>query len=236
MATYVMSDIHGRYKEYLAMLKQIDFDNFQSNDRIYILGDVIDRGPGGVAILRHIMRNREKIQFIIGNHELMMVEAIKTNDYMLWISNGGQPTYDTMLTLSQNEQDNIIRFIEAARYQSDIDIGGRRFILAHGRPYEATINGEQCSVGPFDRYYISHMNKAEQIVWGKMHESYQIPGKTIVFGHYSTHHYQDTTPWSIYHGKNCIGIDCGCAYNNKNSRLGCIRLDDMREYYETIRR
>ena len=33
----------------------------------------------------------------------------------------------------------------------------------------------------------------------------------------------------IYHGNQMIGIDCGCAY--KDGRLGCLRLDDMKEFY-----
>ena len=37
---YIMSDLHGRYFEFLDMLKEI---NFKDEDILYILGDVIDR-------------------------------------------------------------------------------------------------------------------------------------------------------------------------------------------------
>ena len=37
-----MSDIHGEYDKYLAMLEQIDLSE---DDTLYVLGDVVDRGP-----------------------------------------------------------------------------------------------------------------------------------------------------------------------------------------------
>ena len=40
--TYVMSDIHGEYEKYLKML---DLIGFRDEDELYVLGDVIDRGP-----------------------------------------------------------------------------------------------------------------------------------------------------------------------------------------------
>ena len=42
LSTYVMSDIHGNYRAYKAMLEKI---NFNREDMLYILGDILDRGP-----------------------------------------------------------------------------------------------------------------------------------------------------------------------------------------------
>ena len=42
MSNYVRSDVHGQYKAYTKMLKKIDL---KAEDTLYILGDVIDRGP-----------------------------------------------------------------------------------------------------------------------------------------------------------------------------------------------
>ena len=46
--TYVMSDIHGQYDKYLAMLDKIAFSD---DDTLYILGDVLDRGEEPVELL-----------------------------------------------------------------------------------------------------------------------------------------------------------------------------------------
>ena len=47
-----MSDLHGELHFFEQMLKQI---NFSSSDQLYIIGDVIDRGPAGVDLLAQIM-------------------------------------------------------------------------------------------------------------------------------------------------------------------------------------
>ena len=52
MSIYVMSDVHGEDELFHAMLKQI---RFSEKDTLYILGDVIDRGPNGIALLQEIM-------------------------------------------------------------------------------------------------------------------------------------------------------------------------------------
>lgn len=44
---YVLSDIHGHEKRFASILKQI---NLQPEDTLYVLGDVIDRHPGGVML------------------------------------------------------------------------------------------------------------------------------------------------------------------------------------------
>ena len=63
--TYVMSDLHGCYDKYAWMLEKIGFGD---GDTLYILGDVIDRGPDGIRILLDMM-GRKNVIPIIGNHE-----------------------------------------------------------------------------------------------------------------------------------------------------------------------
>ena len=70
---YVISDIHGDYKRYIEMLKLI---NFNENDVLFVLGDVIDRGAHGIQILQHMMKY-ENIIPILGNHELMAYKELK---------------------------------------------------------------------------------------------------------------------------------------------------------------
>lgn len=46
--TYVVSDIHGCDKKYFRLLEML---HFSDNDTLYILGDVTDRGSGGLRVL-----------------------------------------------------------------------------------------------------------------------------------------------------------------------------------------
>lgn len=50
MAVYVMSDVHGLKDRYDRMIEYI-----HEEDTLYILGDVIDRGPDGIVILQDAM-------------------------------------------------------------------------------------------------------------------------------------------------------------------------------------
>lgn len=64
--TYVLSDIHGQKRRWESILQQIDL---QPEDTLYVLGDVIDRYPDGIQILRQIM-SMPNVKMLIGNHEL----------------------------------------------------------------------------------------------------------------------------------------------------------------------
>ena len=69
---YVMSDLHGYPMEkFLEIMKNI---NFSSEDFLYVLGDVIDRGRDGVKLLKWLMQN-SNTQLLLGNHEDMMLKC-----------------------------------------------------------------------------------------------------------------------------------------------------------------
>lgn len=70
--TYVLSDIHGNLQRFESIMEQI---NLQPTDTLYILGDVVDRFPDGIRILRRIMK-MSNVKMILGNHEHMMLNAI----------------------------------------------------------------------------------------------------------------------------------------------------------------
>ena len=53
-----------------------DAVNFSDNDRLYIIGDVIDRGSDGIQILQDIM-TRQNIVMTLGNHEEMNLSAFR---------------------------------------------------------------------------------------------------------------------------------------------------------------
>lgn len=66
LSTYVMSDIHGCYKEFLSMLDKI---NFSDSDYLFITGDYIDRGKQSYEMLKWIEHCPSNIRLIRGNHD-----------------------------------------------------------------------------------------------------------------------------------------------------------------------
>lgn len=69
---YVLSDIHGQSRRFHSILSQIDL---KDEDTLYILGDVIDRNPDGIRILREII-SHPNMQMLLGNHEHMMLQSL----------------------------------------------------------------------------------------------------------------------------------------------------------------
>ena len=69
---YVMSDIHGQKRRFDSVMRQI---GLRAEDTLYVLGDVIDRNPDGIGILRRIMA-MPNARMLLGNHELMMMNAL----------------------------------------------------------------------------------------------------------------------------------------------------------------
>lgn len=68
MAIYVMSDIHGCYDEFRALLKKIHFNHKQ--DQLYLVGDLINRGPKSLAVLDYLMNHETSMFPVLGNHDL----------------------------------------------------------------------------------------------------------------------------------------------------------------------
>lgn len=70
---YIISDIHGCYDEYMDLINKI---NLKEKDTLYILGDVVDRGPKPMDVFKDIM-NRKNVVYLLGNHDFLFYEMIK---------------------------------------------------------------------------------------------------------------------------------------------------------------
>ena len=66
---YVMTDIHGCFDEFQAMLKKIKFN--PEKDELIIAGDIVDRGPQSYEMLQYMESNPKGVTFIIGNHMIL---------------------------------------------------------------------------------------------------------------------------------------------------------------------
>lgn len=50
--TYVISDVHGEYDLFIKLLEKIKFSD---SDKIIICGDVVDKGPDSVKLLKYVL-------------------------------------------------------------------------------------------------------------------------------------------------------------------------------------
>ena len=84
---FVVGDIHGMYALFLAHLEDISFD--REVDRMFSVGDLIDRGPNNLECLKLI--EEPWFHSVIGNHEDMMIRVVLNGDNSHhWFSNGGE--------------------------------------------------------------------------------------------------------------------------------------------------
>ena len=73
MATYVVGDIHGCFDDFQRLLEIIKFH--RSQDRLWLVGDVVNRGAGNAAMLRWLIEHEDRITLVLGNHDLHLLAA-----------------------------------------------------------------------------------------------------------------------------------------------------------------
>ena len=227
---YVMSDIHGNQRRFESVMKQIDL---QPEDTLYVLGDIIDRHPDGIRILRELM-NMPNVKMLIGNHELMMLDVLcsDANENSLaawfpisrWYSNGGGVTHNYLKHIRKSILNEIVGFLKTLPLSYDIEVNDQQYKLVHAAPPELYL-----------QYHYQFSDARMFAVWKRWKENEILTTDYImVFGHTPTKYYQDCNPLRIWHGNNAIGIDCGSGFPEVaayGGRLACLRLDDMKEYY-----
>lgn len=74
---YVVGDIHGQYSRLIETLKVIGFD--QSKDRLFSVGDLVDRGPENELILTELV-GQPWFFPVKGNHELMITQIFQMSN------------------------------------------------------------------------------------------------------------------------------------------------------------
>ena len=73
MALYCIGDIQGCDNALERLLDVIDFS--ASRDTVYLLGDLVNRGPDSVAVLRRCMAASGALQCLLGNHDLHLLAS-----------------------------------------------------------------------------------------------------------------------------------------------------------------
>lgn len=226
MATYVLSDVHGEQDRFQKMLEEI---RFSDGDTLYILGDVIDRGPDGVALLRQIM-DTPNMELLLGNHEYMCLRyhspQATPEDIRRWGINGNQPTLEALDRLRPKQRDEILFYLETLPTHKRITVAGVTYHLVHGFPGMTT----------------------HQEVWGRPEADTPSPYTNcrVIVGHtpvlllgrdnreqerYAMELYRRGDHLRISHQPGFIDLDCGCGHRVPIRALGCLRLDDMAEFY-----
>lgn len=241
MNKYVFSDIHGNYN----LFKQIK--NFlQEDDMVICLGDCCDRGLDGIKIMQEVLED-DRFIYIMGNHEAMFVDAIKTGtlnnhfslkyldsiDRQFLKENGTLPTIRNFLKLDDDDKDFLIERLSslpvAATY---INKQGKKIFLSHsGLDLSQSLTDKNKHLIYWERKHIS------QDSWDEINfpNVYMVHGHTPVQSLSFYNKKLKPTAYDVvkfYCDGHKIDIDLGTPSSNK---IALFNLDTFRTiYFEDI--
>lgn len=231
---------NGSY--YVLVEGEADWDRYlerihlKEMDTLYVLGDILDRGPHPIRIILKIME-MPNVVCLTGNHELMALECLeflmqeitkisieKVDEKMLenlvtWQYNGSKSTIDEFRTLSREMQYEVIDFIKDFMIYEELTVNGKNYLLVHGG---------------LGNYYLGkdiEEYSLKELIWDRAEYDIQYFEETyVVTGHTPTQGILgNPKPGYIYKENHHIAIDCGC--NRRNGRLAAVCLETGQEYY-----
>ncbi|MCM1048537.1 MAG: fructose-bisphosphatase class III [Clostridiales bacterium] len=229
---YIVSDIHGCYRQYQALLEKIQFSD---NDELYILGDVVDRGPEPIRLMQDIME-RHNVIFILGNHDFIMYSLMKrlcveiteenydsylTNDimldYNLWMQDGGQVTAKQFQKLSRSEQEDMLDYIEGASGYEVIECNGKEYRLVHAGLADFSPDKD---LAEYDLYELLE----ERADYSKRY--YPDENIFLVTGHTPTIYIDGWNKPEVYRKNGHIALDCACVGGGKLAAF-CVETEEV---------
>lgn len=234
MSTWAFSDIHGNKQLFDKIMNFLKPD-----DTAFFLGDAIDRCKDGWSIFKQIMDD-PRITFICGNHEDMMIDALRTFPEIrwsrameVWSWNGNEPTLEGI----RNDDPDIVKnYLLRARnlpiFQTYTNPNGNEFWLSHAG----------CD-------YTEHINELtrEQLIWDRSHffsnkwfhddpdNLYIVHGHTpipILLEELSMYHDDiprdgEVEPGAYYYANgHKIDIDCGAHFTDCTVLLNLDTFDE----------
>ena len=131
MATYVFSDVHGHVAPLRRALERV---SPAETDTFFCLGDMIDRGPEPLAVVR-ACRELPNCRILKGNHEALMLDYFDhPNDQVAMINWGQNGAAATIADLQGLGGESLTEFLDWAHelpLWASATVGGRPYIMAH---------------------------------------------------------------------------------------------------------
>lgn len=229
--TYIISDIHGCYTEFLELLEKIGFSD---DDELFVLGDAMDRGPEPIKVIQDLM-SRANVTYILGNHDDMMLRSLRklavdiseaslidlSDDdfisYYHWLREGGNITEEQFRQLSNEERRDVLDFLECAPAYEMIENDGKLYIMVHAGIRNFDPEKEMDEYSPSD------------FLWERTDYTKQyFPSDRIflVTGHTPTMMIREDKKPLVYQENRHIALDCGCVFGG-NLAAFCVETSEV---------
>ena len=207
-----IGDVHGHYEGLMMLLEAIAPGK---SDRLFFVGDLIDRGPGSSQVVKFVKQNSHSC--VRGNHEQLILDAFQNNQVnpsalQAWLYSGGENT-----VASYSDAAALLEDVEWIRtLPLYIDLGDIWLVHAGVHP-QLPIEDQG----------------AEDFCWIRrpFHEMSQpyFPNKLIIIGHTITFTFPGVEPGELAKGKGWLGIETG-AYHSKSGWLTGLDVTSRKVY------
>ena len=223
MSIWAISDIHGCYRTFEALLQKI---GLRKEDELYLLGDYIDRGPGSKEVLDLILKLKKEdfnVHCLLGNHEIMLFHALEhpaSLDAKHWKDlHGGKETLHSFGAIVPREIDpKYIDFLASMQYY----IEKEAFILVHAglnMHLADPFSDRRTMLWSFDDHPTVHRQ------W--------LGRRIIVHGHRIHSRQRIQINMQELHKFPILGIDNGCVYPYEDYHHLCaVELTTMELFFQ----
>lgn len=123
MTTYAIGDLHGCHVEFVELLGRLDFD--PRRDRLWLTGDLVNRGPESLACLREVMALGEAAVTVLGNHDMHLLAVAR--------GGGALRSKDTLAAiLAARDRETLLDWLQARPFMVQEDgPGEREAVMTH---------------------------------------------------------------------------------------------------------
>lgn len=214
--SFVIGDVHGCSA---TLRRLVDSTlNPLPGDRIYLLGDLIDRGPDSKGVLDYIFELRQRglsVNSVRGNHEEMLLQACDNRTSLgMWLANGGQTTLESFQADGAGDI--------PLRYRAFLDSLPPYILLDEFVIVHAGLNF--ALQDPFEDTGAMFWTRSSYV------DRQRIGGRRLICGH--TQVSRPMLEDSLKYNK--IMLDNGCVFGGlpETGSLAALELESMTVYYQ----
>ncbi|MBN1133270.1 MAG: serine/threonine protein phosphatase [Bacteroidales bacterium] len=231
---FIIGDIHGEIRLLDRLLEEI---SRYGPEKLIFLGDYIDRGPHSKPVIDRLMNLDVEAVFLLGNHELMMLNALENMAYghspiELWYYNGAEATLQSFnsagfYSFQSDLKGKYLDFFRSLKLNYLLELPGNiTIMITHAGISPAIPLADQISLDSYadlNEYILKkHLDPGDSFIWVRDQFFNSRPefwkNHIVVHGHTPVNklfrfvYGADPDEWKFFGGDICIryNLSTGC--------------------------